>query len=312
MLLAMPDRHLIAVEPATRPAMHDVMVAAVEAAGGTVVPIADAGALMFADPAAAAVYPELIAAGPQIEWIQLPYAGIEPFAHHLDHDHIWTCGKGVYAPPVAEWIMTALLTAFRDIPRYVRASSWPRQGGKNLLGAKLTILGGGGITESFMRLIEPWGCEVTVVRRSSDPFPGAARTVTTEELHDAVADADAVIVALALTPETTGLIDADTLGAMRPDTWLCNVGRGGHVVTDDLVAALRDGTIAGAVLDVTDPEPLPDGHPLWELENCVITPHVGNTPEMGLPLIAERVRVNVARWIAGDELIGGVDVTAGY
>ena len=88
--------------------------------------------------------------------------------------------------------------------------------------------------------------------------------------------------------------------------------RGGHVVTDDLVTALREGVIAGAVLDVTDPEPLPDGHPLWELDNCVITPHVGNTPEMGLPLIADRVRVNVGRWIAGDKLIGPVDVGVGY
>ena len=151
-----------------------------------------------------------------------------------------------------------------------------------------------------------------MVRRSADPFPGATRTVTTDDLHDAVAEADAVIIALALTEETTGLIDAATLAAMRSDAWLCNVGRGGHVVTDDLVEALRAGTIAGAVLDVTDPEPLPDGHPLWELDNCVITPHVGNTPEMGLPLIAERVRVNVARWIAGEPLLGPVDVAAGY
>ena len=292
--------------------MHAVMVEAVEAAGGTVVPIEQASALIFADPAAADAFPNIIGAGPGVEWIQLPYAGIETFQHHLDHDHTWTCGKGVYAPPVAEWIMADLLTAFRDIPHYVRASSWPLQGGKNLLGAKLTVLGGGGITESFMELIGPWGCDVTVVRRSDDPVPGAARTLTTDCLHEAVADADAVIVALALTDETRNIVDAETLAAMRSDAWLCNVGRGGHVVTDDLVTALREGVIAGAVLDVTDPEPLPDGHPLWELDNCVITPHVGNTPEMGLPLIADRVRVNVGRWIAGDELIGTVDVGAGY
>ncbi|HBH75230.1 MAG TPA: hydroxyacid dehydrogenase [Acidimicrobiaceae bacterium] len=309
---SVPERHLIAVEPSTRPAMHAVMVEAVEAAGGTVVPIEQASALIFADPTAADAFPNIIGAGPGVEWIQLPYAGIETFQHHLDHDHTWTCGKGVYAPPVAEWIMAALLTAFRDIPRYVRASSWPVQGGKNLLGAKLTVLGGGGITESFMDLIGPWGCDVTVVRRRDDPLPGAARTLTTDRLHEAVADADAVIVALALTDETRNIVDAETLAAMRRDAWLCNVGRGGHVVTDDLVTALREGVIAGAVLDVTDPEPLPDGHPLWELDNCVITPHVGNTPEMGLPLIADRVRVNVGRWIAGDELIGPVDVGVGY
>ena len=242
------------------------MADAVEAAGGIIVPMAEASALMFADPTAADVYPSLLATSDSIEWIQLPYAGIEPFVHHLDHDHVWTCGKGVYAPPVAEWIMTALLTAFRDVPRYVRATSWPRQDGKNLLGAKLTILGGGGITQEFMKLIEPWGCDVTVVRRSADPFPGATRTVTTADLHSALEDADAVIVALALTPETTGLIDADALNVMRSDAWLCNVGRGAHVVTSDLVDALRADVIAGAVLDVTDPEPLPDDHPLWTFD----------------------------------------------
>ena len=163
-----------------------------------------------------------------------------------------------------------------------------------------------------MRLIEPWGCDVTVIRRSATPYPGAVRTLTADRLHEGIADADAVIIALSLTPETTGMIDAAALAAMRPDSFLVNVGRGGHVVTDDLVDALRNDTIQGAVLDVTDPEPLPDGHPLWELDNCVITPHVGNTAAMGLPLIADRVRDNVARWINGDDLVGSVDIELGY
>ena len=111
-------------------------------------------------------------------------------------------------------------------PRYVRASSWPEQDGKNLLGAKLTVLGGGGITESFMELIGPWGCDVTVVRRSTDPSP-ALLARSPDRLHEAVADADAVIVALALTDETRNIVDAETLAAMRSDAWLCNVGRGG-------------------------------------------------------------------------------------
>jgi phosphoglycerate dehydrogenase-like enzyme len=99
---------------------------------------------------------------------------------------------------------------------------------------------------------------------------------------------------------------------MGSDSWLVNVARGAHVVTGDLVAALRDGRIGGAALDVTDPEPLPPGHPLWELPNCLITPHVGNTPEMGLPLITERVRTNVARFAAGEPLEGLIDVDLGY
>lgn len=305
-------RDLIAVEPATRPEMHEAMARAVEEAGGTIVPIDEASGLMFADPTAAGAFPELIAKATNVEWVQLPYAGVETFVQHLDPDYTWTCGKGVYAPPVAEWIMTALLTAFRDIPTFARAHSWPQQTGRNLLGARLAILGGGGITESFLSLIEPWGCDVTVVRRQVTPVPGAARTVTADKLDDVLAHVDAAIVALALTPETIGIINGDRLRSMRSDAWLLNVGRGGHVVTDDLVAALQNNEIAGAVLDVTDPEPLPDDHPLWVLDNCLITPHVGNTPAMGLPLIADRVRENVARWIANEPLVGPIDVELGY
>ncbi len=305
-------RNLVAVEPATRPEMHQAIARAVEEAGGTVVPIDEASCLMFADPMAADAFPELIAQATNVEWVQLPYAGVETFLRHLDPAYTWTCGKGVYAPPVAEWIMTALLTAFRDIPTFARANRWPVQTGRNLLGSRLAILGGGGITEAFLPLIEPWGCDVTVVRRQATALPGATRTVTTDELDVVLAEVDAVIIALALTPETIGIIDADRLGSMRNDAWLLNVGRGGHVVTDDLVAALRNNEIAGAVLDVTDPEPLPDGHPLWGLDNCLITPHVGNTPAMGLPLIVDRIRENVARWIAGEPLIGPVDVELGY
>ena len=100
--------------------MHEVMVAAVEEAGGTVVPIEQASALMFADPMAADAFRGILDPAPNVEWVQLPYAGIETFSHNLDTDRIWTCGKGVYAAPVAEWILTALLASFRAIPRYVR------------------------------------------------------------------------------------------------------------------------------------------------------------------------------------------------
>ena len=97
-----------------------------------------------------------------------------------------------------------------------------------------------------------------------------------------------------------------------PDAWLVNVARGRHVDTDALVASLTAGPIAGAALDVTDPEPLPDGHPLWDLDHCIITPHTADTIEMIMPLLAERIRTNVARFAAGEELVGLVDTDAGY
>jgi len=99
---------------------------------------------------------------------------------------------------------------------------------------------------------------------------------------------------------------------MERHAWLINVARGKHVVTDDLVVALREGVIGGAGLDVTDPEPLPPGHPLWTMANCIITPHVGNTPEMAVPLLTERIAANVRRYAEEDELIGLIDIEAGY
>ena len=292
--------------------MYDAFAAAVRDAGGEVADLAEAEALIWADPYAAAMYPEVIAAAPSVEWVQLPYAGVEPFLDYLDTRLTWTCAKGVYADPVAEWVMAALLMGLRDFHLFATADSWCAESGRNLFGTRITVLGGGGITQSLMRLLEPWGCRVTVVRRSEDAFEGADRTMTLASVHEAVAGADAVVVALALTDETRGVVNGALLESMGPQCWLVNVARGGHVDHAALEAALRSGTIAGAVLDVTEPEPLPDDSGLWVLPNCVITPHIGNTREMGLPLITNRVRENVRRWLDGEELLGLVDVALGY
>ncbi len=272
----------------------------------------DAEALVWAEPAAPDLLPGVLAAGPAIEWVQLPYAGIENLTHLLDRNHRWTCGKGVYAEPVAEHVLMLALAGLRGMGRFARAQNWSPPQGRNLLGARVTVLGGGGITDSLVRLLGPWDCQITVLRRHPVPMDGVHRVVGPKSLHDALADADVVVVALALTPETAGIVDAAALDAMAPHAWLINVGRGGHVVTDDLVKALSTGSIGGAALDVTDPEPLPDGHPLWSLDNCLITPHVGNTPEMGLKLLARRVTENVRRYIANDDLLGPIDVDLGY
>ena len=308
----MAERTKIAVSPQSRPAMYEALVTAVEDAGGEVVPISEASALMWADPAAAGAFPGAVAGASALEWVQLPYAGIENFADQLDPSLTWTCGKGVYAEPVAEHVIALTLAGFRHLHTASRATSWPAQQGRNLLGAKVTVIGGGGITESLIRLLEPWNTKITVVRRSDSPIAGAERTVTPDQTLDAIRGADVVVLAAAVTNETLGMVDSEFLAVMDDDAWLINVGRGALVVTNDLVEALRTGTIGGAALDVTDPEPLPDGHPLWDEPNCIITPHVANTPEMGLPLLAERVRLTVERWIADEALIGPVNVEAGY
>jgi phosphoglycerate dehydrogenase-like enzyme len=306
-----PAPPLIAVAPDTRPDMYAAFAEAVRAGGGELASVDDARGLVWADPARADAFPEIAARAGRLEWVQLPFAGIEPFATYLDPRYVWTCGKGVYARPVAELALGLALAGMRGLGTYARARSWKAPIGRNLLGARVTVIGGGGICDELLALLAPFGCHVTVVRRHVAPVPGA-EVVGSDQMLDAVSGADVIVLALALTAETTGIVDASFLAAMQPHAWIVNVARGAHIVTDDLVAALRAGSIGGAALDVTHPEPLPDGHPLWELADCLVTPHVGNTPEMGLPLITARVRANVSHFAAGEPLEGLVDVTLGY
>lgn len=303
-------------QPAVLLAPHEPrasMRAAVEAGGGRVVTDpADAEALVWLDPRDPTRLAPTLDAGPGIRWVQLPFAGIDPFLGHLRPELTWTSGKGVYAEPVAEMVLAMLLAQLRHLVGYARETRWSGPVGRNLYDAHVVVLGGGEITRALLPLLAPFRCRVTVVRRREEPFPGADRTVALDALGDVVTDADAVVVAMALTERTRGAIDAAVLDAMPTHALLVNVGRGAHVDTDALTAVLAAGGIGGAVLDVTDPEPLPEGHPLWSEPRCLITPHVGNTPEMGVPLLEARVRENVHRFATGAPLVGIVDVAAGY
>ena len=298
----------IALAPADAPTW---LADAIRDGGGTLVEPAEADGLVWFGPFAPEDLGPLLDASPA-RWVQLPWAGVEPYLGMLTPDRVWTCGKGVYAEATAEHALLLALAMLRDLPRRVEARTWEARSGRSLYDARVTILGGGGIGESLLRLLAPFRCEVTVVRRHVSPMPGAARVVGPDDLHDALAGADVVILALPLTSDTAGVIAAAELKVMGGEAVLVNVARGGHVVTDDLVDALRDGTIAAAALDVTDPEPLPDGHPLWTEPRCLITPHTANTPEMVRPSIEERIRENVRRFGAGEPLVGVVDLELGY
>lgn len=247
-------------------------------------------------------------------WVQLSSAGVEPVvaAGLLDAGRTWTCAKGLYAEPVAEHALMLALASLRLLPERVRASSWGPEAGESLYDQPVTILGGGGITASLLALLAPFRVTATVVRRTPEPVPGASRTLATRDLMAALPGAKVVFLALALTPDTEGIIGADQLTAMGPGSWLVNVARGRHVGTAALVAALDNGVIAGAGLDVTDPEPLPAGHPLWAQQRCIITPHTADTPQMTNGPLARRIRDNVASFAAGKLLHGWVDPVAGY
>jgi phosphoglycerate dehydrogenase-like enzyme len=306
-----PAPDAIAVTPrSTRTWLDD----AVASGGGRLVDPADASGVVWTHPDDAAGLRALLDEHPQLEWVQLPWAGIEPYAETVQGhpERIWTCGKGVYAEPVAEHALALLLAGLRNLHAYARAGGWTGQAGTNLLGARVTIVGGGGIAESLLRLLGPFGCRATVVRRRPEPLDGAVDVVGMEHLDAALTGAEAVVLALALTPATAGVLDRRRLELLAPHGWVVNVARGAHIVTDDLVAVLAEGRIGGAALDVTDPEPLPDDHPLWSEPRCLITPHTGNTQAMAVPLLSERVRENVRRRIAGEPLLGPVDAAAGY
>jgi phosphoglycerate dehydrogenase-like enzyme len=297
------------------PDPRESVVRAVRIAGGEPAPVdADADALVWLDPGDLAGLGRALKATPAARWVQLPFAGIERVAEAglLDTDHTWTCAKGAYAEPVAEHALMLALAGLRLLRRRISARSWGEAAGESLYDQPVTILGGGGIAASLISLLAPMRCPVTVVRRQADPLAGAARTLRTEQRLEALAGAKVVVVALALTRATEHIIGPAELAAMRPDAWLVNVARGRHVDTGALVTALRERAIGGAALDVTDPEPLPDGHPLWDLDNCIITPHTADTEEMIDRLLGRRIEANVAAFAAGQPLLGVIDPAAGY
>jgi phosphoglycerate dehydrogenase-like enzyme len=288
------------------------MADAIVAGGGQLVPVADAEALVWAAPRNPEALRHALHEAPQLAWVQLPFAGIETYVDLVDDERQWTCGKGVYAQPVAEMALALALAGLRNLGEYARATQWQPSLGRNLFGANVTILGGGGITEHLLRLLAPFDCHVTVVRNRVADMAGADDVLEPDRYVDALAGADVVFLALALTPETDGMISRTELEQMSSHTWIVNVARGRHIVTDDLVWALQNNVIGGAALDVTDPEPLPIDHPLWSLPNCIITPHTANTPEMAVPLLSERITTNVRRFAAGEELVGPIHVELGY
>lgn len=309
----MPDRDpaAIAVEPrGARSWLDDAVVAG----GGRVVAPAEASGVVWTRHDAPDGLGALLDAEPRLSWVQLPFAGVEPYVAVMraHPERTWTCGKGVYSEPVAEHALALALAGLRHLHQYAQARSWTPQAGVNLLGARVVVLGGGGITESLLRLLFPFRGHVTVVRRRPRAMQGADLVVGLDGLDAALTGAELVVLALALTPETAGILDRRRLELLAPHGWVVNVARGAHIVTDDLVAVLAEERIGGAALDVTDPEPLPDDHPLWSSPRCLITPHTGNTAAMAVPLLSERVRENVRRRIAGEPLLGPVDLLAGY
>ena len=246
-------------------------------------------------------------------WVQLPHAGVERWTANglISTDPVWTSAAGAYGPQVAEHAFALMLAGAKELPVAARATRWERHPGRMFAGSTVALVGYGGIGRCLLPMLAPFGCRVLAVT-DSGPVDGADVTVTRADYRETLPEADFVVLLAALTSQTRRMLGATELDAMRDDAWLVNVGRGGLVDTDALVTALREDRIGGAALDVTEPEPLPDGHPLWSLPNALITPHVANPPEAHDAALVERVQENVRRFVAGEPLLGVIDPEAGF
>lgn len=302
--------NLVAIEPKSFPEYEK----AVEQAGGIFSTMSsEVRGLIWTDYSSPDALGELIDANPQLEWVQLPFAGVDAFAKHLNKDVLFTSAKGAYREPVAEHALMLALALGRKIPTRVKASSWGKREAFSFYDSKVLLIGAGGISEELIKLLSPFRVEVTVVRNNPDlALPGAKTVTGLDRLDSLVPAADLVIVTCALTEKTRGLINYRRLGLFKSTAYLVNIARGPIVVSDDLLRALDEGLLAGAGLDVTDPEPLPDGHAFFGRDDLILTPHTADTKEIVTRLFAARIEHNVKAFLGHGQWLGQVDPTLGY
>jgi phosphoglycerate dehydrogenase-like enzyme len=256
---------------------------------------------------------------PRLRWVHTLKAGVDRLLFpSLRHGPVpLTNARGVYSAALAEWVLLALLSFAKDAPRLERQRRerrWETFGCRELRGRTLGIVGHGSIGRETAVRARALGVRVHALRRRGGaPDDGVVeRWYGPGALHELLAASDFVLLALPLTPATAGLVDAAALHAMRPGAVLINVGRGPTVVESDLVDALREGRLRGAALDVFDAEPLPSDHPLWTLDNVLLSPHCADYTETwredSMAFFVEQFQ----RFSAGQPLLNVVDKDAGY
>lgn len=289
----------------------------------------DAAAAIAAAPRADAVIgfcsPELLSRGKHIRWIQVMSAGVERCLVNnpaiAERGILVTNMQRVAGPVMAEHVMAMALSFARGLPGYLRnqeRGAWEQPTDETtsafaLQGKTMLIAGLGGIGTEVARRAHAFEMRIVATDASNRPPPDFVSHVgPPEELLTLAREADVIVNTLPHTPQTTGLFDTKIFAAMKPRAIFINVGRGKTVDTDALVKALQEKRLGGAGLDVTDPEPLPKDHPLWQLPNVIITPHVASDSDSGNKLHWQVARENLRRFVAGDRMLSVVDVKRGY
>jgi phosphoglycerate dehydrogenase-like enzyme len=302
--------NLVAIEPKSFPEYEK----ALERGGAKLTPMgSDVRGLIWTDYSSPESLGKLMNANPQLEWVQLPFAGVDAFAGLFDRDVFFTSAKGAYKEPVAEHALMLALALGRSLPIRIKASSWGKKDAFSFYDSKVLLIGAGGISEELIKLLAPFRADITVVRNNPElPLSGAKTVAGLDKLDELLPTADLVIVTCALTELTRGLINYQRLSKFKPTAYLVNIARGPIVVSDDLLRALDDGLLAGAGLDVTDPEPLPDGHAFFGRDDLILTPHTADTKEIVTRLFAVRIEHNVKAFLGNGQWLGEVNPVLGY
>jgi phosphoglycerate dehydrogenase-like enzyme len=294
-------------------------------------PTPDAAARLLGD---ADVYigictPAVFDAGRNLKWIQLWSAGADPCAELIASSGrpiLLTNAQALYGPQIAEHTVGYILALARRLHTYrdeQRAQQWSHSVGDprvvtglgiwELEGKNLLVVGLGGVGTEVARRAHALGMRVRATRNTGREGPEFVEYVgLADEAATLAAWADVIVNCTPLTADTHGMFNAAFFSAVKPSAYFINVGRGESVVTADLVSALQAGRLAGAALDVTDPEPLPPNHPLWHMPNVIITPHVAVASDLVLGRGTTLAAENLRRYVHGERVLSVVDVRRGY
>lgn len=260
---------------------------------------------------------------PGLRWIQMSWAGTDVYTMRegFPRQVRLTNAKGCFRTVIAEYIMAVLLSMCRNLKQYAnqqKEECWQRIRQETLLyGKKVLILGAGDIGTGTAKRLKAFGTSVTGMRRTDRNYPDCYDAmITADELDRVLPTADIVIGCLPSTPETRGILNERRLRSMKKDAFLINVGRGSLIPTQDLVNVLNDGHLGGVALDVLEEEPLSAGHPLWEIDRVILTPHIAgqsfgysrDTENRVLHVCCQ----NLERYLDRRELLNQVDFETGY
>ncbi len=294
------------------------------------------GARVWTAPSAREIAPDQLAAAeivfgplapadaaraPKLAWLQLQSAGCEPYTLPGSEFPLQrialTTASGVYDMPIAEHVIGMMLGHARGLFRYARlqtAGRWVRAQyvTRDFFGSTVGVIGLGSIGAAVAMRARALGARVLGMRRNPAANDPVDAMYTPDRLHEMLAVCDFVALCLPDTVDTRHIIDAAALAVMQPHAFLVNIGRGSAVDTTALVTALQSRRLGGAGLDVTDPEPLPDGHPLWAMDNVLITPHVSGMSPSDDARIHALFLENLQRYVAGQPLHNRVDPVTGY